>query len=235
MPDLPPIVLVPGLGADAGIYDGQRRFFGDRLHVTQWIDPLSRTETIDSYGRRLAEQLSDAPGLEPPYWVGGISFGGMVAAEVAEARGEDVLGLLLIGSCTERSQVSAPCRLACAAGQYVPRGLAKACLNHLVPQTVGLTEKLPPRGVETMHDIWFRADTDLMKWAANGIRQWEPGAAQRVPTYRAHGRKDLIIPIRENLMTPGHDLVVPDGRHLIHLTHERVINTWMDRRIRRHL
>ena len=231
MSHCPTLVLIPGLGADAGIYEGQRRYFGERLFITPWIDPLSQTETIDSYGRRLAKTLRDLPGLTPPYYVGGISFGGMVAAEVAEACGEDVLGLFLIGSCTEGDQVSGPCRLACRIGPHLSNGLVKAFLNHLVPETVGFTEKLPPQGVETMHDVWFRADTQLMKWAANGIRQWEPGAAANVPTFHAHGRKDLIIPIREDRLRPGVDLIIPDGRHLIHLTHEAIVNRWIDRRM----
>ncbi len=231
MASRPTLVLIPGLGADAGIYQGQRRHFGERLFIPPWIDPLHGRETIDSYGRRLAETLHDLPGLEPPYWVGGISFGGMVAAEVAESRGGDVLGLFLIGSCTERSQVSGPCRLACKLGQGIPKGLAKGCLNKLVPATVGFTEGLDRRGEATMRDVWFRADTDLMKWAANGIRQWQPGAASRVPTYHAHGRKDRIIPIREQRMRPGTDLTIPDGRHLIHLTHEAIVNHWMERRM----
>lgn len=229
---LPKLVLVPGLGADAGLYAPQRAYFGERLVIPPWIEPASHNESLDAYGRRLAEVVRRLPNVTPPYFVGGISFGGMVAAEIAEACGEDVAGLFLVGSCTRRDQVRWLIRAACLAGQYVPRGLVKGCLNHLIPTTIGFTEALSADGEDVMHDVWFRADTRLMQWAARGIRNWSSGAHPRCPTFVAHGRWDQIIPIKEDRLRPGVDLVVPDGRHLIHLTHRDVINRWMDARMR---
>ena len=223
------IVLIPGIGADAGIYAPQRDHFGDRLVVPPWITPLSKDESLASYARRLGEVIRATPGLRRPFAVGGISFGGMLAAELAEADPSDLAAVLLIGACTRPSQVTYAFRLAALLGQAVPNGLAKGLLNRVVPEAFEVLEGLrgPDRAI--IDGVAYRTDTRLLKWAALAVRRWEGAALPPVPTFRAHGRRDRVIPLRDRPMRPGADLVVPDGRHLIHLTHAALVNRWIDR------
>ena len=224
------IVLIPGIGADAGLYEPQRRHFGDRLVVPPWIEPLSGRESLEGYARRLGDAIRRMPDLRRPYAVGGISFGGMLAAEIAEADG-DAAALLLIGSCLRRSQVNYGFRLAALLGQAVPCGLAKGLLNRVVPVAFETLEGCRGENRRIVDEVAFRSDTRLLKWGGLAVRRWASGAVPRVPTFLAHGRLDRVVPIREDLMRPPRDLVVPDGRHLIHLTHADAVNRWIGRSV----
>ena len=74
---LKPIYFVSGLGADERIFQWLRHDGFRPVHI-RWITP-EKKETIESYARRLSEQIED----EKPIVVG-LSFGGMIAVELAK-------------------------------------------------------------------------------------------------------------------------------------------------------
>ena len=227
----PTLVLIPGLGADAGFYEPQRRFFGDRLVVPPWIAPIDRDETIHDYGRRMGRLIRSLPDVGRPYFVGGTSLGGMIGGEVAEAFPDDVAGLFLISSCTRREQVRPVFRAATWLRQGLPYGLQKGVLNQIGPAAFAKIEGVTGRERDILMEVAFRTDTRIFDWAARAIRRWRSGAHPTCPVYLAHGRRDNVIPIREGDMTPGRDLVIPDGKHLISLTHAGEVNRWLSARM----
>src|SRR5688572_20303436 len=85
-----PIVFLSGMAADERLFEPQRAAFPN-LRVQPWIDPLPG-ESLSVYAARLA------PLAEPgrPCIVGGASFGGVVALELA--RRLPALACVLIGS-----------------------------------------------------------------------------------------------------------------------------------------
>jgi pimeloyl-ACP methyl ester carboxylesterase len=85
------LVLLPGLGADRRQFEPQRQAF-DNLVVPPWIPPLPR-EPLAGYAARLAKTITPAG----PFILGGSSFGGMVAYEMA--RHLQPNAVVLIGSC----------------------------------------------------------------------------------------------------------------------------------------
>jgi pimeloyl-ACP methyl ester carboxylesterase len=227
----PKLVLIPGLGADAGLYAPQRAYFGDRLIVPPWIDPLGEDESLASYARRLGETID----LDADFWIGGYSFGGMLAAEIAEARAGRIRGLFMIGACTHRSQIRQSFRTLSRLAPYLSTGCSKAMLNRVVPRLFAIAERVwqNPAAVAMLDDVAFRTDVRLLQWGAPAIRSWRPGAVPQCPTFTAHGAKDTVIPPRIEAMRPGVDLLVPDGRHLIGLTHAPQVNAWIDGILRR--
>ena len=235
MSDAPPnersLVLIPGLGSDAALYEPQRRALGDRLISPSWIAPLSDDETLESYARRLADVIQAHPKLRRPFYVGGISFGGMLAAEIAECCGNDdggdVAGLFLIGACLRRSEIPAAFHVMARLGQYVPYGLGMGLLRRAAPAVIAPWMKLGPAEADLFAQVYSRGSVRLLKWGALAMHRWETSAVPRAPVYRAHGRRDTVIPILEDQMRPGLDLVVPDGQHLITLTHATAVNRWL--------
>ena len=221
------LVLIPGLGSDAALYEPQRRALGDRLVVPPWISPLDDRETLDSYARRLAEVIRGDPRVVKPFFVGGISFGGMLAAEIAECCSEDVAGLILIGGCTDQSEIPGIFRLLALAGQHVPTGLAMPLTRRLAPAVISWWQGLSPEDGDLFASVYGRGNIGLLKWGADAMRRWESAIVVNAPVYRAHGRRDDVIPIPEHKMEPGRDLVVPDARHLISLTHAEAVNRWL--------
>lgn len=225
------LVLVPGLGADAGLYAPQKAAFGPSVHAINWIDPLTPSESLESYSRRLADAIRARPNLRRPFWIGGISFGGMIAAEIAECCTTDVAGLMLIGACTDRREVAAPIRWVAGLGRHIPVGPAMGMLNHIGPTIISWTQGLDADEARLYEQVYARGSKRLLQWGAEAMRQWESSAFPRAPVVRAHGRRDLVIPLNERLMRPGIDLVVPDGRHLINLTHATAVNRWISQRL----
>src|SRR4051812_39953876 len=90
MRDGVPIVLLSGMAADERLFEPQMEAFRN-LRVQPWIDPLPR-ESIRAYAARLAPLID--PGV--PCIVGGASFGGVVALELAQHLRS--LACILIGS-----------------------------------------------------------------------------------------------------------------------------------------
>jgi pimeloyl-ACP methyl ester carboxylesterase len=71
------IYLFPGLGADERVFVNLDLSGFEPVFI-QWIQPL-KNETIEAYALRLTEQIPD----ENPSLIG-VSFGGMIAVEVAK-------------------------------------------------------------------------------------------------------------------------------------------------------
>ncbi|MBC8108540.1 MAG: hypothetical protein H7Z14_18285, partial [Anaerolineae bacterium] len=86
----PPLILVPGMGADERLFTPQRNVFPN-LVVPKWITPAPN-DSIQSYAKRWALQIDP----KRPCFVGGASFGGFVAMEMAKQL--QTLGVFLIGS-----------------------------------------------------------------------------------------------------------------------------------------
>ena len=76
-----PLVLLPGMNGKPRLYDWIRPAFPELL-TPEWITPLEG-ETLVGYAQRVAEMLRPIG----PLTLGGTSFGGMVAREVAGALG----------------------------------------------------------------------------------------------------------------------------------------------------
>ncbi len=77
MSEPPPLVLLPGMGADHRMFAPQQLAF-PQLEVPAWITPEPR-ESLAHYAERLAAGLS----LTKECFLGGASFGGVVALEMA--------------------------------------------------------------------------------------------------------------------------------------------------------
>jgi pimeloyl-ACP methyl ester carboxylesterase len=73
----PRLLLLPGLGADAQLFEPQRKVFPE-LEVVPWLEPRSK-ESLEDFGRRMAESAD----LDGEVVLGGVSFGGMVASVMA--------------------------------------------------------------------------------------------------------------------------------------------------------
>jgi hypothetical protein len=75
--DEPLLILIPGVGADERIFRAQRARFLN-LRIPAWIKPHPG-ETLIGYARRFAKMID--PGRS--CFIGGASFGGIVALEMA--------------------------------------------------------------------------------------------------------------------------------------------------------
>jgi thioesterase domain-containing protein len=85
-----PLILLPGMGGDARMFYPQLATLANAT-VPVWIEP-QHGERLAAYAARMARAVD--PGV--PCFVGGASFGGMVAVEMA--RHLEAQACFLIGS-----------------------------------------------------------------------------------------------------------------------------------------
>src|SRR3954469_9497350 len=99
----PRIIFFTGLGCDERMVAPHRSIDAD-IDFAPWIDPLPE-ESLFAYARRMAAAID----VSTPFYLAGISLGGMVALEVA--RVHRPLGLILLSTCRSRAGVPWPQRL----------------------------------------------------------------------------------------------------------------------------
>jgi pimeloyl-ACP methyl ester carboxylesterase len=210
-----PLVLLPGMGADRRMFRDQLAAF-DRLTVPDWIAP-EPGDTIPSYAERMA-RIVDPGG---PCFVGGGSFGGMVALEMS--RHLDAKACFLIGSI--RSPQELPRRI---------RGLRP--LAWIVPaRCYGLPGKLARLFLAaagrrmrpaTCSLLGQLADTDghFMRWASLAVLKWKPPAKPpSVPVLQIHGDRDHVLP--HQLTRP--DVLLRGAGHLLSMTFPEAVNEFL--------
>jgi pimeloyl-ACP methyl ester carboxylesterase len=201
------LYVSPGVGADARLFDGIRS-----ARAIRWIEPAEPREALPQYAERLAAQLRRSS-LEEPFDLGGASFGGMVALELA--RHLSPRNVILFGS--SRS----------------PRGITRALrLVSLIPDRL----LRPPQIVRPMIARWFGARSaphaqlfsdmldatspSFFRWACHALASWEGVAELPMPVSHIHGELDHVIPIR--LVNADH--VIEGAGHLLTMTHTDAVN-----------
>jgi len=193
------IYLFSGLGTDERIFR-YIDFSGFTVHCIQWIAPL-KGETIQSYARRLTPQIHSYK----PVLIG-VSFGGIMAVEVAKIIAVDKI--ILISSATTKYELPFCYRLAGTLylHKLLPTGLLKHP-NHFTYWLFGIKNK---KDKDLLAAILRDTNTHFMKWAIEKIATWQ-NMYKPAPLVHLHGTKDRILPYRfiENAIP------INDGGHFM--------------------
>jgi pimeloyl-ACP methyl ester carboxylesterase len=196
------ILLLTGMTPNPRVFDSLLPLLPE-ASVVSWIEPHPH-ESIASYGRRMAETIEG----EAPVVVCGVSFGGIVAQEIAghlEAK-----ACVLISSV--RTSRDFPPWLRCA--QWAPR---RGVLPWL--RTIGTLAAKWPRKIRTRSTArlskFVGENGDWYLWAAASALEWKRPAAPPVPTVQIHGDRDGTFPVR--YVRPDH--ILEGGGHVLTLTH----------------
>lgn len=205
-----PIILLPGLGLDERLFSTQKIEFPG-VQVPAWLRPRW-FESLPAYAERMARAVN--PG--GPCYVGGMSFGGMVALEMS--RHLDCRGCFLISSLRSPRELPGWAKfLAPWAWILPPRSdLLLAGAGAATLWTVGRV--FPPRWQQfCLHLSRIRAP--LMPWALRAVVSWKPSTIS-CPVFQIHGDRDPIFPHG----SPHSGVVVPRGGHLLPLSHPFAIS-----------
>ena len=157
---------------------------------------------------------------EKPLILGGSSFGGMLACEMA--RHLQPRAVILIGSCRSPQALHRGVlalrpilgRIPCW-GIRITRPLA-----HLAVQTF---RNLKPEFRRLCATMFQEADPVLIQWAIGAILRWQPTSLTDTPVYHIHGQRDRMI----RASRVAADVLVPDGGHLINLSHAAEVNDFI--------
>lgn len=196
-----PIYLLPGMTADFPIYSRLLPLLPN-ARVVDFLPPEPR-ETLVSYSSRMATLLPrDA-------YIGGVSFGGIIALEISRLLRPR--GCILISSIRHPHELppwfriwrpfggrssSAGLRMIGGAASLVPRSARTA-------STIRATKLAGDRGA------WHR-------WATSAVLDWKPEPlGDFCPILHIHGTADTTFPIR--YVHP--DVSIPGAGHGLPLSH----------------
>jgi pimeloyl-ACP methyl ester carboxylesterase len=219
------IVFFPGLGADARLLEAQRSIRAATIDVVSWIDPLDRDESLSSYARRFAETL---PGDEAIF-LGGVSFGGPVALEVARHIGARASGIVLLSSFRSLDGIPLAGRMLGRAARRMPL-LAIGAIKRTGGFARSLFGAVNAEQARLFDQMRADASPRFMKWSACALMRWTPPTPNelKLPILHIHGSRDRVIPLRR--VRPDH--VIDGAGHLMNVTHaaevNRLIDAWIE-------
>lgn len=209
--------LIPGLGADKRMYEGQLKHLKD-AKVLEFKEPLPN-ETLKEYAIRLAEGIDKTQDFQ----LVGVSMGGIMSQEIAAVYKPKQI--VLISTVKSREELPIWIKFF----KYFP-------LQKIVPGKFYLWA--------FMVLVWFRtlfkrsnsiignlknmakdANPTFVYWAVDKVINWQ----EPIKDFKAvhvHGTKDTLFPIRRIKRL---NYALKDGTHAMVLTHVREINEVLDR------
>lgn len=177
------VYFISGLGADKRIYSFLDLSFCEPVFV-DWIKPLDN-ETLPAYALRLRAVIPVNS------VVVGISFGGMLATEMAKA--DPTLHPILISSCKISKELPPYFR----AGVYFPayKWFSGKMARQFMLRSLWMLGAKGAEQKKLLREITLDSDIPFSKWAINAILHWEndiipPGLVH------IHGTADKLIPFR---------------------------------------
>lgn len=209
-----PLILLPGLSASRQVFEPQLRQFPEAI-VPDWPRP-GYGETFTAYAERFAKQLR----THRPCILGGMSFGGMLAQEMARFLEPECLLLMatvrgpnelpLYGQIGKRFRGLIP---------FLPLRLLQALTWGF--ECPGIRSLFPLRRVLARQ---FReADRELFRWSLDQICQWRESPVVNCPVWHIHGDNDRVLPASRT--TP--DCLVAGAGHVPSLSHPQDINRFI--------
>ncbi len=207
----PTLVLLPGLGADVRLFEPQRAQFPN-LIVPGWIEP-AKNETLESFAARMADRIPRTR----PLILGGVSLGGMVAAQLAPLVKPDAL--LLIGTCLHPREISKAARAAASAAPWLTSGAIDR-MRRLAPVVIRALGPMTSAQRESLLQMTDAVPAAFLRWAGSAIFGWQGAPPPPCPVYRIHGDRDRVIPPPGS----GVDLTIHRGGHIPSFTHPGPVN-----------
>ena len=218
LPSVPRLILFSGLGVGGELFIPQRPISA-RVETPTWIDPIE-AESIRQYALRMAETIEPGDDL----FVGGVSFGGMIALEVAQTL--QARGVFLSSSGYSYRQIALPIRMIGHAVGAAPIPLLRAALTGagLLVRVVGRPNR---RQRNLVLSLVPKANLKLTRWGGPAIMNWEFRGTLPCPVHQVHGEIDRVVP-RANV---DPDLTIEGGGHIINVTHAQQVNTFITRHL----
>lgn len=202
------IYFLSGLGADRTVFQFLNLPPFEPVFI-DWIKPQMK-ETLPKYAIRLKEQF-----IPPKSVIVGLSFGGMLATEMAKKFPD--LQVILLSAAKVRSELPWYYNI----GKWLP-------FHRFSPSSLQINTMLhmkwlfglkSPVAEKIYEALIKRSDTKFNAWAIESILSWSNTV---IPSniYHIHGTADRVLPVR-NIKA---DLLVENGGHLMVLEQAEIIS-----------
>ncbi|WEK35289.1 MAG: alpha/beta hydrolase [Candidatus Pseudobacter hemicellulosilyticus] len=204
------VYFISGLGADHRVFKYLQLPQGVEAVHLHWIQPQVE-ESLPDYARRLAAGIDTSE----PFALVGLSFGGMLASEIA--RQCHPVQTILISSIPVSTHLPGYYRVAgkLRLHRIVPIGFVKlmARSKRLFTAEKGDDKKL-------LWQIIQESDPLFIRWALGAILQWDNQELPS-PLLHIHGTRDEVLPAR--FTHPTH--IIEKAGHMVVMTRPAAINS----------
>lgn len=210
------VYFISGLGADKRAFSFLDLSFCKPVFI-DWIIPL-KNESLQSYALRLKEQIK-----EPGPIIVGVSFGGMLATEIAKT--DSSIKAIIISS--NRIKKEFPKIL--LIGKYIP--VYKWVPSSLLKKGTFIRKMFfAPTGEQQkkiFHQILNDSDSKFTKWAVYAIMHWQNDIVPE-NVIHIHGTSDKLLPYR----LVKADYTIQKGTHLMIMNHYNEISDLLKKLIK---
>ncbi len=193
------IYLFSGLGADERVFEFLD-LSGFPVTCIEWNDHIDE-ETIEQYAKRIAQQIT-----KPNPILIGVSFGGMMAVEVAKFIKTEKI--IIISSAKTYSEL--PHYFKAKKKPVILRLIPNWFLTHPNVISHWLFGTESPRDKKLLNEILVHTNARFLRWALNAIAMWRNEQTHPNLTH-IHGREDRILPHRFVCC----DFTINDGGHFM--------------------
>jgi len=216
------LILFTGMGGDS------RLMSRVRVDGVELVAPDHETalpaETLAAHAERLARKY--AVGKEDV--VGGVSFGGMLAAQIASAH--ETAGLILLGSCLNADWIPTLYRAVEAASPLIPDLVLG--LRTWTPLIRWRFAPIDDDSLVCVRSMAKDCPTRQLRTFGRMVVGWKGAGRPSCPMLIVHGDRDRIIPI--SAVEP--DVIIAGAGHAFTLTHpdetNRALSDFFRRSIR---
>ena len=203
------VYFISGLAADKRVFKNIELPAGYTPYYLDWVMPRGN-ESLQEYAEKLTETMDPSQ----PFVVLGLSFGGMLAIEIAKRF--PAARAILISSAASPQNLPVYMRLA-----------GKLRLHRIVPISIVKMAALTKRFLtdETKEEKKFlremirQSDPALIRWSMNAALTWH-AEAPGLRYIHIHGSRDGILPLKY----AGATHVIRGGGHLMILSRAKEIN-----------
>jgi pimeloyl-ACP methyl ester carboxylesterase len=172
-------------------------------------DPIepAQGETLTQYAARIADPLN----IRPADIVGGVSFGGMLAGEIARQR--PVAGLILLGSCLRPARLPSSYRRVERLGRFIPDFVLG--LRSWRPLVRWRFAPLTPDAETCLVEMAVSYPAAQIRAFGRMVIGWPGVDNVACPVLSIHGDWDRIIPLK----CAEPDIILKEAGHAFTLTH----------------
>lgn len=194
------LVLLPGIERGYPVFDRVQPLLPD-AEVLHYPVPSGKPSIAS-----MATQLADA--ISPESVLVGISFGGIVAQELASQLSPK--GCVIISSVRSPKQFPFWMWI----GKLI--GGSNACrLLERYASWIRAVPGLRNTRVSRVAQQQFGPCSNWRRWATSAILSWQPTSIDNTPIFQIHGSEDRTFPLR--FTSP--DLVIRGGKHALTVSH----------------
>jgi pimeloyl-ACP methyl ester carboxylesterase len=211
------VYFISGLGADERAFRYLRLGEVEKRFI-RWLPPEEK-ESLRQYTNRLLAQIDTTQ----PVTLVGLSFGGIVALEIASIINCE--RVFLISSVKQPQELSGFLQLLRRTRLYrlLPFGWVKPLAIRLAPFWFDVVSE---RHRALLKNIVNETDNRFAQWAINAIMRW-PGSSPNAPIIHIHGTQDRVFPVRYL----SDYIPIKGGGHFMIVTHAKLISKLLQKHL----